>query len=367
MNNTEDKHDEIFRHLSYICEVLNKAQIPHSIADGTLLGAVRENDILKTEERDFDIDICDKFAADVRLLNNKVKKDGYEIVDRTPGVYDEDIGYFFNDMQKERAPVGGAGFIVNYKGEFVGDIYVYTIFNDGFARRYCLEKEASVNAKMTMPAWFLEETTQVTIRNKKFHGPRFPEEILLKAYGQDWQTPIKPGDFGAGRHPDSGTVYDSDMERLTLLALENGWDANYSDCPSWPRDIAHVGSYAGRRWLVRHDIFLQLLDQDLFTEEEHLLARKLLDSNPSAHVRQTVLALIATRINMARLDEATRHKQEKKELADHIAEFDEMLIKIRADDAKQLNRKSVKLALFVASSSYNIRQKLRSFGRKRVK
>ncbi|MEM9583831.1 MAG: hypothetical protein AAGA08_12010 [Pseudomonadota bacterium] len=297
-------HDQMVEHLTYICDALERAEIPYFLSSGTLLGAVREGDILQTEERDIDLDINHTEVERVLALNEVVNADGYAIIDRVPGYADYDIGYNFRDMSEPREPVGGAGLLIEYNGVFVGDIFINAIYSDGFARRQCLHTDASVAAKMTVPAWYYEGNELAPIRGRNYPVPRLPRDYLRKTYGEDWETPIPPGGFGDGRHPDSGTVYDSDMERLTLLALEQGWDGDYSGYPAWPREIKRVASFVGRRWIMKHETYFQIENRDIFTDEETRSLKSLLASHLTPFRARTLNAMIASKCYIAWEDAA---------------------------------------------------------------
>ena len=360
MSTQTSKQDELYKHLLYISSLFKKAGISHQISDGTLLGAVRENDILATEERDFDIDVADSEVPKIHGIVEEARKDGYEIVDRTPGTIEFDIGYNFDDMKQERSSSGGAGFLILYAGEFVGDVYVYTVFNDGLARRYCLQSEALVNAKMTIPAWFLEGSKSVRLRDKSFPGSREPEKLLAKTYGDDWQTPIAPGEFGPGRHPDSGGIYDSDLEHLTIVALGNGWEPEYSKRPSWHRRIDKIGSYAGRRWVMRHDPYFMIEDRSLFTQEESRILESRASNNPSEMVRILMLNVICARANMVRQDAVIELKSVRKKLEAEAKKEKQSSIKAAKELEESIRRKTEDYELKLMQLEIAHKQKLES-------
>lgn len=372
----ESKQDELFHHLSYVADLFTEEGISFQIADGTLLGAVREGNILKTEERDFDLDIIDSEVQKVRELANKALKDGYEFVERTPNTVDFDIGYAFWDMKAERTATGGAGFLIMHNGEFVGDVYIYTVFNDGLARRYCLDSEGSVNAKMTIPAWFLEASTPVQIRGKEFPGSRAPEKILAKTYGPDWTTPIAPGEFGPGQHPDSGGIYDSDMEHLVIFAIENGWQPNYGNKTQWSRRIKKVGSYAGRRWVMSHDPYYILDDISLFSKAERDVLKARIESGPSKELLLIVMRVICARLSLRKRDtkvelaaakkKTSLLKEEMHQTQMHLENTrleaknaQECTRKTQAEFRRFKERRSVKIAVTFADFFRKIRKKLR--------
>jgi hypothetical protein len=140
----------------------------------------------------------------------------------------------------------------------MGDIYVFTIFNDGIARRFDLNTGVYANCKMSIPAWYYSGDEYLSIRGRQFRSVRAPELVLEKVYGENWRTPLKPGEFQDGRNKTSGAVVDADIEKLILYAVANGWDASDIDGPAWPQPIHWIGWVGGsvrfwKEWILRHE------------------------------------------------------------------------------------------------------------------
>ena len=370
------KRDQIFQHLCAICDAFEEAKVPYRVAEGTLLGGVREKDIIAHEERDFELDVSFEDVSRVLALNKGLKKSRYEIVDREPGRFKYDVGYHFQNMKAQRDPVGGAGLIVMHDGIVVGDISVYTVFNDGMARRYCLRTESSPSPRMTIPAWYLEGDEKIEIRGRKFPCPRLPDAVVRKIYGEFWHEARQPGTFPKGFHPRSGQEYDAPIEPLMILALKNGWDGDYSDCPMWPRDIKYVGSHVGRKWLIHHDASLGLLDDEFFDPAERALLLRSLSDQPTLQNRTSVVSLIAVRGSLRNqqnkavgaekliADERKKWEQEKKEIAAYIEEFQAELDELRYHESLFRNRRAVKAAVALADRLRKIRNIVVGVGKK---
>lgn len=243
------KFELIFPILKTLCRTLEENNIRYFLAGGTLLGAVRDGEIIK-HDKDFDIDILAEDEARVLALAECLEHKGVTIRKKSrTGVRT------LEDGSVQEYIILHSNITVFHKTQHAGDISVFTIFNDGIARRLnnC---NMLYNAKMSIPAWYYEQSTPVYLHGEQFSAPRSPELILRKIYGEDWQTPLKPGQYAPGRHVGSGSVPDADIEMLIRHALEHGWDGDYSERPVWPPANLMVRTKLGRRWARRHEPLL---------------------------------------------------------------------------------------------------------------
>lgn len=264
---TEITTDLLFEALCATCEVLDELGCRYFLAGGTLLGARREGDLI-AHDIDFDLDCL--VEDEQRILSGRQ-------VFQSRGL---DV-----EKQMSMAPrsfatgdkTGQALYVscvhVNFKGLRVGDIYIFTPFNDGIARRFDIASGVYANSKMSIPSWFYTGDTWLKIRDRRFRSVRDPEVVLEKIYGSNWRQTVKPGEQQAGRNPTSGAVQDADIERLVLHAMDNGWQPDPTDGPQWPQPIKWYG-WAGpgdiaREWIQRHeplirDEIVMLLDSPEF-------------------------------------------------------------------------------------------------------
>jgi len=190
--------DEIFTHLSYIDAVLAENNIKHWIMYGTLLGAVRNNDIIPYDY-DFDLGANIDDLDAILLLNDKINKDGYTFIKPTTMCID------YETLSKEK-PMWRVSLKIEYKGIVMGDIYLYKKFNDGYMRRFDVNTGTYFWPNSTFHSWFINTLKCVTIRNKCFDAPIYPEILLEHWYGKTWKTPIKAKAQG-GEGDDSSDVY----------------------------------------------------------------------------------------------------------------------------------------------------------------
>ena len=70
--------NELFSCLKYMSSVLSRYNIKHWICHGTLLGAVRSNNIIPFDY-DFDLGAYLKDINKIIALNEIIKKDGYKL------------------------------------------------------------------------------------------------------------------------------------------------------------------------------------------------------------------------------------------------------------------------------------------------
>ena len=177
------KSDELYNHLKFISTILKQKGIKHWITYGTLLGAVRDKDIIPY---DYDFDIGAKISDVDRILslNSMISKVGYQLKKK------HSYGYSF-DNPKRRRMVWRVSIKILFNGEEVGDIYLYRRFSDGFMRRFDVTTGTYFWAKGTYPAWFTDELIQVRIRDSIFPAPQSPHVLLRHWYGLEWTVPIK--------------------------------------------------------------------------------------------------------------------------------------------------------------------------------
>ena len=170
--------DELFTHLTFISNLLKDNKIKHWLMYGSLLGAVREHDII-SYDYDFDLGANIEDADNILDLNKEVIKHGYEFKklylydDKTKkNIWRVSIKVFFNDIE-------------------MGDIYLYTKFRDGFMRRFSVNDGIYFWPKATFPYWFIENLNKIKVRDEVFPIPRNSEILLEHWYGKTWKTPIK--------------------------------------------------------------------------------------------------------------------------------------------------------------------------------
>jgi hypothetical protein len=246
---------KFFPYFRDLCRTLEAHDIPYFLAGGTLLGAVRDGDLI-AHDRDFDIDCL---TDDLDKLFDLKDELAAKNIRFEPISWEAERMVPFNG--EEMRP-GGACSTSRLRlhdattGQQLGDIYLFTVFSDGIARRYDCGSRSYFNAKMSIPAWYYESPTPVSVGGETFAAPRDPQLVAEKIYGPDWKTPMKSGQFGKERTASSGSVLDADRERLLLNALEKGWDGDYSNREPWPQPSGFMTNRQSLGWSMAHEPML---------------------------------------------------------------------------------------------------------------
>jgi len=197
----ESKSDRLYTHLKFVTEVLQRNNIKCWAMYGTLLGAVRQHDIIPYDW-DFDFGANVEDVDKILALNPIIKGYGYEFVKPYRPLTQKDIGYNNEETDAENQ-VWKVSVKVKYMGKSMGDIYFYKRCNDGFMRRYDPVNRTYFWPKATFPAWFIDRLTTVRIRDTSLPAPRDPVILLQHWYGPSWKTPIKAKAQGGQGDPNS--------------------------------------------------------------------------------------------------------------------------------------------------------------------
>ena len=255
----------LFPHFRSLCRLLESHDIPYFLAGGTLLGAVRDGDLI-AHDYDFDIDCLMDDLGRILALEKELAAANLAV---KPRFFPAEKMVAVDDevLPGETRSLSSLKVCEAETGKVLGDIYMFTIFRDGIARRHDLESRSYCNAKMSLPAWYYEARVPLTISGEVFSAPRDPELLVEKIYGSDWRTPLKTGDFGGERTKSSGSVLDADRERLVLNALENGWDGDYSAREPWPPAKGFVINKQSVTWAKVHEPMFASPLAKFFTNE----------------------------------------------------------------------------------------------------
>ena len=232
-------NDIIYHHLVYLTNILDNNNIKHWICYGTLLGAIRNNDIIINDD-DFDIGILNKDVD--TLLSIKLDPD-YKITKKKPGCF-----YIFdkesinnNKWKKSKEDIWRLGLGLWYKNILIGDIFVYQIFNDGIMRKYCMSTKAYVMPySYNIPAALVNNLNKIKIRENFFWIPQEPHILLEYWYGSDWIIPQSKDKLklqnGYGYY---GEPLNSKFELLQPFISTKEF-INY---PIWPQPIYYINWY----------------------------------------------------------------------------------------------------------------------------
>lgn len=167
--------DNAYKNLCDVYDTLEKYGVKCCLCHGTLLGAVRENNIIASDD---DVDIW----ADASSIKNREE---LEEDLRKQGFFVPPLG----DISKEINPVSNTPYsdtVAIRGGEKVevwwfvkkDDMYLYDIHRP-HGTMYKHDKK------------YYEPLSEISFRGKKFKVPNFTEEWLVMAYGKEWKIPSK--------------------------------------------------------------------------------------------------------------------------------------------------------------------------------
>jgi len=148
-----------------ICDILENLNINFFLQTGILLGAIRENDLIKW---DWDIEISvfeSDFFPKIDLVAEELKKNNFKV-----------------EKISKKAKESKIDFIGTYPKEVTG----YTIFSWNYSKI----NNHYWRKGFIVPSKFLNKFTKINFLGRKFNCPYNPEEYLKYAYG-DWKKPLR--------------------------------------------------------------------------------------------------------------------------------------------------------------------------------
>lgn len=240
----EITQDTLYDDLVSVSQILNDNNIKYWIMYGTLLGAIREQNII---EYDYDID----FGANINDVDKilSIKHPIYKFVKSSGLVYD------YNDINKTKSTWRVSIKIYNKDTE-VGDIYLYKSCYDGYMRRFDDKINLYFWANSTFPSICIEQLDYVKIRNKLFPAPKYSHILLEHWYGNTWMTPIKAKAQGGNGDKNSdyyGGSLDINLNRL----IEKFKELNiYLDNPYYFKSnkINYICPFEQKEWIIKFEM-----------------------------------------------------------------------------------------------------------------
>jgi len=224
--------------LAAVSQALTACGIWHSLAYGTLLGAVRELDIIPWDH-DFDLFVRPIDIPRILALNATLTPQGLEIVQlRYPGsVLAMNPGgiAWFDPMHLQ----------VRLDGKYIGDMFMPSVFSDGILRIFDFATHVYWTPHFSMPHFLFAETGTAMIRGQIFPAIRQAETFLTLMYGANWRVPYRS--VVDGGEPAEGVTthshrYMPHLRGAITQAEHLGWDRHvYCGLPAWPRKVAGAG------------------------------------------------------------------------------------------------------------------------------
>jgi len=225
---------------------------------GTLLGAVRDNDIIPYDW-DFDIGAYVHDYKKILALNKDISKYGYILKKKYTSAFNinrQKRVCHKSDTQCDLVPTDikwKVSIKILYFGKAVGDIYLYTNCKDKMLRRCDLKSGIYFWPKGTVPSWYTNRLSHYKIRNKIFPGPRKADILLNYWYGKTWKIPIKAkAQGGVG---DKNSDYYGGAKRVNLQKLCKYTEklTGHRLNPKLPSSITHIYPHGHIKWVYRYE------------------------------------------------------------------------------------------------------------------
>ena len=186
--------EEIYNHIKYIHHELSKYNIKHWLMYGTLLGCVRNKDVIPY---DYDFDFGILYSDIDKILSIELEDKNYRIGKTKGGTI-----YSKKSEFKDVEGIWRVSLKVIYNDVPVGDLYIYYRFDDGFMQRYDPEHKILFWPMSVYPAILTDELITGKIRDLELPIPKYPECLLEYFYGPMWTIPIKANSQGGSGHKD---------------------------------------------------------------------------------------------------------------------------------------------------------------------
>ena len=151
-----------------ICEILDKLNVRYFLQTGILLGAVRDNNLIKW---DWDIEIsvfAEEFIDQIDKVASSLGNCGFNIRNIRKVKDDSKIDFF---------------------GVLPQEVTGYTIYSWNYSKM----RDVYWRREFSIPSKFLNSFSTIELFGKKFNCPNNPKEYLKFAYG-NWETPIRTSD-----------------------------------------------------------------------------------------------------------------------------------------------------------------------------
>jgi hypothetical protein len=230
--------DELFAALLHVHTALERHGIWHCLMFGTLLGAMRDGDLIPWDH-DLDLLVRPVDVERILSLNAELAAEGLSFWS----------GYTMAHrlaLNPGRVPWFDAGYLgIMRETGSVGELYAPVLFSDGVLRLYDLEREVAFWPQSSFPIFVVDELTTAHVRGVPFPVPAYAEQLLEWHYGPDWRTPYRSARDGGMPRDGSTSNGDAASPRLAEAIAwceAHGWDRSvYLAQPAWPRPLAGAG------------------------------------------------------------------------------------------------------------------------------
>lgn len=235
--------EEVHEGLVAVTELLDRHGVWYALGFGTLLGAVRDGDLIPWDH-DFDLFARPRDRQLIVELSEELEPLGYAIKYAVLRA-DENLAIAPDDLVSFNA----AALVVLKDDKPIGDIYTPWLFEDGILRHFDFEREVWWCPRNSFPAWFVEDLDPrrdvARVRGREYPTLRYAEQWLAHVYGDDFRVPWRCTQKGGPQREGYTAVGDRaapDLGELVAWCERQGWDrAEYAGLPAWPRSVRGLG------------------------------------------------------------------------------------------------------------------------------
>lgn len=224
--------------LQLVHSTFQRYGIWHTLTYGTLLGAVRDSQLIPWDD-DIDLMVRPSDVDRILRLSHILSEQGivFHSITHPPKMLAVNSGsvHGFSPCQ----------IAISFAGRKIGDLYAFNLFSDGVLRRFDPATGVYWCPHSSFPHFFVEETTTVSIGENRYPAPRRPDRFLSGVYGEDWQKPyraVRQGGKGEEGRTVHGDRFAPNLSGEIQWCVGQGWDqTRYRNELRWPREIAGAG------------------------------------------------------------------------------------------------------------------------------
>lgn len=253
---TKRTADDIFDLLLKVCNLLESIDIRYTLSSGTLLGALRENDIIPWDT-DFDIDVFNLSPQETRFLEIELDNLGIRVAVGTRRMIDARSGRL-SYRRRRSAKLK----LFDTQSGAKGDLLLFQLCEDGLARRVDGIHGSYACPRSTNPAEIYLDRAAVEVRGRTFPAPRKPVTYIESFYGSDWKKPLQPGQFDQARQPMGGMIMDRSPLPIDTVTTKQDPTLGMEPHVEVASIIRYIDDAAGVKWIRDHDALVaKMLDR----------------------------------------------------------------------------------------------------------
>ena len=176
-----------------ICDIFDSLKINFFLSSGILLGAIRDNDLIKW---DWDIEISvftDEFLPHIDLISNELIQSGFKIIKIIRNKDNSKIDFF---------------------GSYPANVTKYTIYS----WQYSKIRDVYWRKEFSIPSKFLKELSKFSFLDRQFNCPNNVNEYLTFMYG-DWKKPLRTSnkkDYLSGKYMEKTSFFTILKEKILI-------------------------------------------------------------------------------------------------------------------------------------------------------